>query len=63
MPFGLKNATQAFQCMMDSILRGLDFLFIYLDDILVASHSPEDHIEHLRTLFRILSDQGITVNR
>ena len=63
MPFGLKNAAQAFQRMMDGILRGLDFLFIYLDDILVASKSIEEHTDHLRTLFRVLSDQGITVNR
>ena len=43
MPFGLKNAAQTFQRLMDSILQDLDFLFVYLDDILVASKTPEDH--------------------
>ena len=37
MPFGLKNAAQTFQRFMDSILQDLDFVFVYLDDILVAS--------------------------
>jgi cleavage and polyadenylation specificity factor subunit 1 len=37
MPFGLKNAAQAFQRLMDGILRNISFAFVYLDDILVAS--------------------------
>jgi hypothetical protein len=41
MPFGLKNAAQAFQRLMDGVLRGVDFVFVYLDDILVASSSAE----------------------
>ena len=40
MPFGLKNAAQTFQRLMDSIFQHLDFVFVYLDDILVASKSP-----------------------
>ena len=35
-PFGLKNAAQVFQRLMDVIGRDLPFAFIYLDDILVA---------------------------
>jgi hypothetical protein len=37
MPFGLKIAGQTFQRLMDKVGAGLDFVFIYLDDILVAS--------------------------
>ena len=36
MPFGLKNAAQAFQRLMDGIFCQLDFAFVYLDDILIA---------------------------
>jgi len=43
MPFGLKNAAQAFQRLMDGILRGIDFAFVYLDDILIASPDAVSH--------------------
>ena len=54
MPFGLKNAGQMFQRMMDEILCDLDFLFVYMDDVLVASRTMEEHIEHFRQLFQRL---------
>ena len=37
MPFGLKNAAQTFQRMMDVVIKDLQGVFVYLDDILVAS--------------------------
>ncbi|CAL9696568.1 unnamed protein product [Knipowitschia caucasica] len=36
MPFGLKGVAQTFQRLMDSVLRDMPFLFVYLDDVLVA---------------------------
>ena len=50
MSFGLRNAAQTFQRFMDEILRGFDFCFAYIDDILVYSRTPEEHEQHLRTL-------------
>lgn len=47
MPFGLRNAAQTFQRFMDQVLRGLEFYYVYIDDLLVASDSPEQHKEHL----------------
>ena len=40
MPFGLRNAAKIFQRFMDDICKDLDFVFVYLDYILVASRSP-----------------------
>ena len=48
-PFGLRNATQNFQRMMDHIFGELPWCFIYLDDILVFSNSLESHQLHLAT--------------
>ena len=42
MPFGLSNAGKTFQRLMDHILRGLPFAFVYVDDILVASRNQLD---------------------
>lgn len=62
MPFGLKNAAQAFQRLVDSVCQDLDFVFAYIDDFLVASDNPEKHLEHLRALFQQLSDNGFIIN-
>ena len=48
MPIGLRNARQTFQRMMDSVMARLDFCFVYLDDMLVASKTHEQHVTHLR---------------
>lgn len=62
MTFGLRNAAQSFQRFMDEVLRGLEFCFVYIDDILIASASEEEHLQHLTMVFRRLKDKGILVN-
>ena len=32
-------------------MRDFDFVYNYIDNILVASASPEEHVTHLRLLF------------
>ena len=61
MPMGLKNAAQAFQRLMDSVCAELDFVFVYLDDILIASKSETQHLEHLGLLFDQLEKNGLVV--
>ena len=62
MPFGLKNAAQTFQRVMDCVCAPLNFTFVYLDDILVASSSPQEHVKHLNQLFEQLNQHGLIVN-
>jgi RNase H-like domain found in reverse transcriptase/Reverse transcriptase (RNA-dependent DNA polymerase)/Integrase zinc binding domain/Integrase core domain len=62
MPFGLRNAGQTFQRMMDDVMAGLPFCFIYLDDILVASPDHVTHVQHLREVLQRLSDHGLVIN-
>ncbi|UYV73821.1 hypothetical protein LAZ67_11001026 [Cordylochernes scorpioides] len=62
MNFGLKNASQTFQRFMDEVTKGLDFVFVYIDDVLIASKNENDHIQHLHTIFKRFSDHGLTVN-
>ena len=56
MPFGLTNAPATFQKLMTHALAGLldTCCLCYLDDILIFSASPEEHIRDLdRTLTRL----------
>lgn len=62
MPFGLRNTAQSFQRCIDVILRGLPFVFAYMDDILVASDSPSKHLRYLRVLFKCLTEHGLIIN-
>ena len=63
MPFGLKNAAQAFQRFMDQVCRGLeDFLFVYIDDIFVARPDTKEHRRHLHLLFQRLAEHGLVIN-
>jgi transposase InsO family protein len=62
MPFGLKNAAQTFQRLMDRIFRRLSFLFTYLDDHLIASRTLEEHHRHLEQFFALLSENGLQIN-
>ena len=62
MPFGLCNAAQAFQRLMDVVCRQLPGVFVYIDDILVASKNKDEHEAHLRKLFARLTQYGLVVN-
>lgn len=62
MTFGLRNAAQTFQRFIDEVLLGLDFCFSYIDDVIVASDSEEEHLEHLRTIFTRFQEYSLTLN-
>jgi hypothetical protein len=62
MTFGLRNAAQTFQRHLHTVLGDLDFCFSYLDDILVASATAEEHAQQLETVFTRLRANHIVVN-
>jgi hypothetical protein len=47
---------------MDRVRAGMDFIFIYMDDILVASRDVESHLQHLRLLLEKLREFGLVLN-
>ncbi|BHF72701.1 hypothetical protein SprV_0401577000 [Sparganum proliferum] len=61
MPFGLRNAAQTFQRFIDRVLRGLPFVYAYIDDLLVASRNAEEHKEHLALVFDRLDQFGVVI--
>ncbi|GFX56273.1 hypothetical protein TNCV_2242071 [Trichonephila clavipes] len=62
MSFGLRNAPSTFQRFITEVLYGLDFVFPYLNDVLVASSSEEEHSEHLKMVFERFQQYGLRIN-
>ena len=62
MTFGLRNAAQSFQRLMHTVLRGFDFCYVYIDDLLIASKNFDEHLQHIRLVFERLAKFGIVVN-
>ncbi|KAK3518695.1 hypothetical protein QTP70_008578 [Hemibagrus guttatus] len=50
MPFGLTNAPAVFQALINGVFQDLlgKGVIAYIDDILVYSKSPEEHVLHVR---------------
>ena len=47
---------------MDALIYPLLFVRCYLDDLLVASATPEQHRQHLRQLFTTLRQARLSIN-
>jgi hypothetical protein len=59
LPMGLKNSPSIFQRAMQDMLRDLDFCQVFIDDIIVYSDTPEEHLRHLRILFERLRSSKV----
>ena len=56
MPFGLCNTLPTFQRLMQNCLGELNLTYclIYLDDVIVFSEMPEEHLQKMRVVFNHL---------
>lgn len=63
MPFGLTNAPAVFQALINDVLRDMinQFVFVYLDDILVFSSSFQKHRHHVRQVLQRLLKNNLFV--
>jgi len=63
MPFGLKNAPAVFQHFINDVLDGIlgDFVFGYIDDILIFSPDIDSHFKHLTEVLSRLRKAGLYV--
>ena len=60
--FGLKSATALFVNRLREALRYLNGVAVFCDDIVVYSHSAEEHVRNLRALYRRLAEKRIILN-
>ena len=52
---------KTFQHFVDHFTRELDFVFVYLDDLLVTSPDHKTHKKHLQIFFARLAEYGIII--
>jgi len=62
MVFGACNAPQTFQRLMAKVLGDLPYAFTYLDDVLIYSDDPEEHLKHLREVLSRIRQAGLRLN-
>ena len=61
MPFGLCNAPPTFQRLMQNCLGELNLTYclIYLDDVIVFSDTPEEHLRRMCVVFDCLHEHSL----
>ena len=62
MPFGLKNAPFYFQRAMKNVLKTLEFVNIFIDDILIFSKNHNDHVKHINIVLDKLVENNVIIN-
>ena len=61
-PFGLKVDPSLFQQVMDTMLAGLYFFIVYLDDILIKSENNNQHCDHIKEVFKRINGYGFKLS-
>ena len=62
MPFGLQTAPAAFQRLMNNVLRDVQRVRVYLDDVVLLTDSWENHVRTIELVFDRLKHGNLTVN-
>ena len=60
-PFGLAQVPAYFQELMTNILKDFNFTIAYLDDIIIFSKTPEEHLTHIRQDFEKLCSAKLSM--
>ena len=62
-PFGSAQAPAYFQELMTGILKGFNFAIAYLDDITIFSKTPQEHLSHIRMVFKKLKSANLSMKK
>ena len=62
-PFGLAQAPAYFQELMTGILKDFNFTIAYLDDIIIFSKTPQEHLSHIRKVFKNLKSAKLSMKK
>ena len=62
-PFRLAQAPAYFQELMTGILKDFPFAIAYLDDIIIFSKTPQEHLSHIRLVFEKLKTANLSMKK
>lgn len=64
MPFGLCNSAQSMNRLMDMVIPSAlrEYIFVYIDDLLVVSADFDTHIQRLKVVSDCLQRANLTIN-
>jgi hypothetical protein len=59
---GLASAPSAFQRLVELVVKGIDHIVVYIDDLIIHSKTHEQHLESLDKVFTRLAAHNLRVN-
>ena len=62
-PFGLAQVPAYFQELMTGILKDFPFAIAYLDDIIIFSKTPQEHLSHIHMVFEKLRMANLSMKK
>ena len=62
-PFGLAQAPAYFQELMTGILKDFPFAIAYLDNIIIFSKTPQEHLSHIHMVFEKLKSANLSMKK
>ena len=63
LPFGISSAPAIFQRTMENILRGMDHVVVFIDDILVTGRNEAEHLKNLNEVLSRLERAGMRLKK
>lgn len=62
MPFGINNGPSVFQRAISKAVQHLNFLLVYIDDLLIPFRTEEEGLHNLDQTLEALNQAGFTIN-
>ena len=62
-PLGLAQAMAYFQELMTCILKDINFAIAYLDNIIIFSKTPQEHLSHIIIVFKKLKSANLSMKK